>query len=169
MKEYILFNSEREHSFVYAIEGLTEVVMPYVDDKSKEFHEASLHRLYYLGARFYYLFFNGKCFLENIRLIDSRMDDLLAYCTLHTQLKGPLNTKTLLQCLEDDDPLGYANPIAYRYKLSELLLALYFGLNKEDIWDGQDLTHTLMPQEKPSFFSELIKKRQEVKADLLEH
>lgn len=68
-------------------------------------------------------------FYENLMLIDSRMDELVAHALI-VFYKGKINTLAdIVKVLEKTNPMDYSRPeIFYRFKMKKLLCSIALGM-----------------------------------------
>jgi len=81
---------------------------------------------------------NNQIFEENLVLIDSNMDRIIAETLLYYYKDGISNCNEMIEKLEQENPMNYGNVNAYRYKLKKFLTAVAFGMKPATVWDGLD-------------------------------
>lgn len=85
-----------------------------------------------------YLGLNNSVFKNNLELIDSRMDELLAHMMIYYHRDGIYKWSDRIRILEEKDPMQFANTSTYVYKIKQLLLAISLGMRPDIPWDGND-------------------------------
>ena len=81
---------------------------------------------------------NNQIFEDNLVLIDSNMDKIIAETLLYFYKDGISNCKEMVEKLEKENPMNYGNVNAYRYKLKKFLTAIALGMKPATVWDGLD-------------------------------
>jgi hpaII restriction endonuclease len=81
---------------------------------------------------------NNQIFEDNLILIDSNMDRIIAETLLYFYKDVISNCNEMVEKLEQENPLNYANVNAYRYKFKKFLTAVVLGMKPATVWDGLD-------------------------------
>lgn len=81
---------------------------------------------------------NNQIFEDNLVLIDSNMDKIIAETLLYFYKDGISNCNEMVEKLEHENPLNYGNVNAYRYKFKKFLAAVALGMKPATVWDGLD-------------------------------
>ena len=81
---------------------------------------------------------NNQIFEDNLVLIDSNMDKIIAETLLYFYKDGISNCNEMVEKLEQENPLNYGNVNAYRYKFKKFLTAVALGMKPATVWDGLD-------------------------------
>ena len=81
---------------------------------------------------------NNKVFEDNLVLIDSNMDKIIAETLLYFYKDGISNCNEMVEKLEQENPMNYGNVNAYRYKFKKFLTAVALGMKPATLWDGLD-------------------------------
>ena len=81
---------------------------------------------------------NGQIFEDNLVLIDSNMDRIIAETLLYFYKDGINNCNDMVEKLEQENPMNYGNVNAYRYKFKKFLTAVALGMKPATVWDGLD-------------------------------
>ena len=81
---------------------------------------------------------NGQIFEDNLVLIDSNMDKIIAETLLYFYKDGISNCNEMVEKLEQENPMNYGNVNAYRYKFKKFLTAVSLGMKTATVWDGLD-------------------------------
>ena len=81
---------------------------------------------------------NNKVFEDNLVLIDSNMDKIIAETLLYFYKDGISNCNDMVEKLEQENPMNYGNVNAYKYKFKKFLTAVALGMKPATVWDGLD-------------------------------
>ena len=81
---------------------------------------------------------NNQIFEDNLVLIDSNMDKIIAETLLYFYRDGISNCDDMVEKLEQENPMNYGNVNAYRYKFKKFLTAVALGMKPATVWDGLD-------------------------------
>lgn len=85
-----------------------------------------------------YLEMQNKTFKDNLILIDSRMDEIIAQTLLYFYRDGISNCDDMIKKLEEENPMRYGNVNAYSYKFKKFLTSVALGMRPATEWDGID-------------------------------
>lgn len=80
----------------------------------------------------------NQTFKDNLILIDSCMDKIIAHTLLYYYRDGIADCTELIKKLEEENPLNYGNINAYAYKFKKFLAAVALGMRPATIWNGID-------------------------------
>lgn len=81
---------------------------------------------------------NNQTFSDNLVLIDSNMDRIIAETLLYFYKDGISNCDEMVEKLERENPMNYGNVNAYKYKFKKFLTAVALGMKPATVWDGLD-------------------------------
>lgn len=81
---------------------------------------------------------NNQIFKDNLVLIDSNMDKIIAETLLYFYKDGISNCDEMVEKLERENPMNYGNVNAYKYKFKKFLTAVALGMKPATVWDGLD-------------------------------
>ena len=81
---------------------------------------------------------NNQIFEDNLVLIDSNMDKIIAETLLYFYIDGISNCNEMVEKLEQENPLNYGNVNVYRNKFKKFLTAVVLGMKPATVWDGLD-------------------------------
>ena len=81
---------------------------------------------------------NNQIFEDNLVLIDSNMDKIIAETLLYFYKDGISNCNEMVEKLEQENPMNYGNINAYKYKFKKFLTAVALGMKPATVWDGLD-------------------------------
>ena len=79
---------------------------------------------------------NNQIFEDNLVLIDSNMDKIIAETLLYCYKEGISNCNDMVEKLEQENPMNYGNVNAYKYKFKKFLTAVALGMKPATVWDG---------------------------------
>ena len=71
-------------------------------------------------------------------LIDSYMEDIIAVMLLDYYQDNASDCRTLVDLLENKNPLGYPRRGYYEYKFKKFLCSVALGMMPSKAWDGHD-------------------------------
>ena len=81
---------------------------------------------------------NNRVFEDNLVLIDSNMDRIIAETLLYFYKDGISNCNEMVKKLEQENPMNYGNVNVYKYKFKKFLTAVALGMKPATVWDGLD-------------------------------
>lgn len=81
---------------------------------------------------------NNRVFADNLVLIDSSMDKIIAETILYFYKDGICNCDEMVEKLELENPMNYGNVNAYKYKFKKFLTAVALGMVPAAVWNGID-------------------------------
>ncbi len=71
---------------------------------------------------------NNRVFADNLVLINSSMDKIIAETILYFYKDGICNCDEMVEKLELENPMNYGNVNAYKYKFKKFLTAVALGI-----------------------------------------
>ena len=81
---------------------------------------------------------NNQVFRDNLVLIDSNMDKIIAETLLYFYKEDISHCDEMVEKLERENPMNYGNLNAYKYKFKKFLTAAALGMKPATAWDGID-------------------------------
>ena len=81
---------------------------------------------------------NNQVFRDNLVLIDSNMDKIIAETLLYFYKEDISHCDEMVEKLERENPMNYGNLNAYEYKFKKFLTAVALGMTPATVWDGID-------------------------------
>ena len=90
------------------------------------------------NGTFEYRKMNNQIFEENLVLIDSNMDKIIAETLLYFYKDGISNCNEMVEKLEQENPMNYGNVNAYIYKFKKFLTSVALGMKPATVGDGLD-------------------------------
>ncbi|MDO5737629.1 MAG: HpaII family restriction endonuclease [Eubacteriales bacterium] len=97
-----------------------------------------IRKVYEDGCKLTYVGMESSVFSNNLVLLDSRMDEIIAETLIYRYKDGIVSCKELVDKLQTVNPMGFTNEHAYVYKFKKLLAAAALGMRPATIWDGLD-------------------------------
>ena len=140
-----LLNAGRTTNFIYRISGaadafLAEETAPYgsAGERRRATIREKIAALVQDGRRFVYEGMENPVFRDNLLLIDSNMDRMVAETLLYFYRDGISLCADMVERLTQDDPLSFGNRYAYAYKFKKLLSSVALGMKPATVWNGED-------------------------------
>ena len=137
-----LLNAGQATNFIYEVVGFSELDAARRAEISEKKARSLVTALLNNGCSLNFVEVEHR-FRKNLRMIDSRLDEISAHILrlYYSQdyLNAPLSKiSDLANNLETNDPLGFASPEhrPYIYKIKQLLSALALGLTPAATWTG---------------------------------
>ncbi|MBQ7702266.1 MAG: HpaII family restriction endonuclease [Candidatus Methanomethylophilaceae archaeon] len=92
------------------------------------------------GITFDYIGADNETFANNLTMIDSNMEKIVAEMLKLHYIHGISNIENQVTELEKNDPLGFgkAKDQLYRYKIKKFLAAIALGMKPATAWDGTE-------------------------------
>lgn len=136
-----LINASEATNFVFKLEG-TEVNDALMDKVNKiNGNRKIIDRMQELKNNnvdlVFYDTYRDKT-RTNLKRIDSLMPRIVGEALKISYLDNMIVLKDVLDKLTTLDPLGYNDPIIYKYKFKKLITACSLGLNLGKTWDGSE-------------------------------
>lgn len=134
-----LLNASSATNFTFKVEGIGDQEIDRIN--SIEGNRKISERMKAITAasrniRFYKV--NNNVFADNLKLIDSKMDAIIAEALLIHYRDGVKAVSEVTDILEEDDPLDFEVDGLYRYKMKKFLCAVALGFKPATVWDGRD-------------------------------
>ncbi|MDD7305614.1 MAG: HpaII family restriction endonuclease [Peptoniphilaceae bacterium] len=140
-----LLNAGKTTNFIYKIVHNN----PFLVKQTNEIYKASkgnkhtdvrgrIKRIIEDGGQLEYIGMQNKAFSDNLVLIDSSMDNIIAETILYFYRDNISNCVDMVKKLEIENPMNYGNVNAYRYKFKKFLTSVALGMKPATIWDGID-------------------------------
>jgi DNA (cytosine-5)-methyltransferase 1 len=130
-----LLNASRHTNFIYEIKNINDEIMNQ-NNKIKS-RKKLLERCEFLnkqGAKFDFIATESDVFGDNLTLIDSKLDDILAKMLLLSYEKNEKDIKKLLSLIIEDE----RSEIYYKKKIADFANAVTFGMRASEAWDGKN-------------------------------
>ncbi len=141
-----LFNASQQTNFLYQISLANE--KRYLSDANTSYKivnptedysiKSRVRNLLDRGFALQYRDISGIILKDNLILIDSLMDRILAESLIYFYSGRATHCLDIVRILQDENPLGYRNPHAYAHKFKKFLTAVALGMKPSKIWDGLD-------------------------------
>lgn len=97
-----------------------------------------INRILEDGGKLDYHRMANPIFADNLELIDSNMDQIIAKTLLYFYCDGITSCEDLVTKLEQENPMKYGNIKSYQYKFKKFLTAVALGMKPATPWDGID-------------------------------
>lgn len=140
-----LLNAGKTTNFIYKIVHNnpllvkeTNEIYKVSNDKKHTDVRGRIKRIIEEGGKLEYIGMQNKTFSDNLVLIDSSMDNIIAETILYFYRDSISNCVDMVKQLELENPMNYGNVNAYRYKFKKFLTAVALGMKPATIWDGID-------------------------------
>lgn len=135
-----LFNSAKTTNFVYEIENINLNDEDIEHIKSLRFYREKIGFINEKGGSLVYNNLDSKTFKNNLTLIDSDLDKIMAEVILTRYSDSENNLKSIVTKLNENNPLNYdisENHEFYSYKIKKLLTDMALGMVPAKVWDGK--------------------------------
>lgn len=133
-----LLNASGATNFVYEVDGLAEEDVQRINTIDSD--TKILDRIEAICAKGKLKFCHAKNanFASNLMLIDTYMEEIIAYILIDYYRNNAIDCKTLIHRLEDANPLGYPRRGFYEYKFKKFLCSVALGMMPSKEWNGRD-------------------------------
>lgn len=134
-----LLNASGATNFSYEILGISDSDMEQINSietKTKILDRISC--IYNKGGNIKYSHAVNGVFSENLMLIDSNMENIIAELLLYSYTKNVTSCANLISDIADLNPLKFPRKDFYSYKFKKLLCAIALGMKPSTVWDGID-------------------------------
>jgi len=128
-----LLNASRHTNFIYEIKNIDDEVMN--KSNSIKSRKKLLEKCAFLvekGAVFDFVKTESNVFENNLKLIDSKLDEILAQMLLLSYKKNEKDIQKLLSFIIEDT----TSEIFYKKKMGDFANAVTFGMRASEEWDG---------------------------------
>lgn len=140
-----LLNAGKTTNFIYKITHNNPLLVKETNEiykvlKGKKHTDVRgrIKRIIEENGQLEYIGMQNQTFSDNLVLIDSSMDNIIAETILYFYRDGISNCQDMVNKLEIENPMNYGNVNAYRYKFKKFLTAIALGMKPATIWDGID-------------------------------
>lgn len=133
-----LLNASGATNFVFEVIGLNDSQAETINTINTDTKIIDrIKKIYEYGSLEYCRTKNNN-FAGNLMLIDTYMDDIIAALLLDYYQNNAQDCKSLIERLENRNPLGYPRKGMYEYKFKKFLCSVALGMMPSKIWDGHD-------------------------------
>lgn len=134
-----LLNASGATNFSYEIVGITDTDMVHINSiETKTKILDRINHIYKIGGNIKYSHAMNMVFSENLMLIDSNMENIIADLLLNSYTKNETNCAKLISDIEALNPLNFPRNGFYSYKFKKLLCAIALGMKPSTVWNGID-------------------------------
>ena len=144
IKSYIggaptLLNASGATNFIYEVIGMDPAKIDDVNGiNTKTKIMDRIHTIESLGGKLVFSRTASAVFSENLMMLDSRMEELLAEAIRYSYETNTIDCKKIIEHLEGANPLNYPRKGMYEYKFKQFLCAKALGLEPGTPWSGED-------------------------------
>lgn len=133
-----LLNASNATNFVFEIKGLDKAKAKNINDISSNTKiKDRINKINESGQLNFKLTKNQN-FASNLTMVDSWMNEIIAYMLKDYYLHGISDCKSLIKRIEEKNPLGYKRSGFYEYKFKKLLSSFALDMMPSKIWNGKD-------------------------------
>ncbi len=137
-----LLNAGKTTNFTYDIIGLEEEniegINSMLNSRGGKDIKGRAAEIENCGGSLEFNSMDNETFKDNLVLIDSFMDRIIAETLLYYYRDGLIECKDMVKRLEEENPLNYGNINAYSYKFKKFLTSVALGMKPATKWDGMD-------------------------------
>lgn len=144
IKSYIggaptLLNASHSTNLIYEVHNIDDQKMDEVNKiKSGNKIQDRIKKILDSGCTLSYDGTYSSNFANNLQMIDSNMERIIAELLLLSYTTNETDCSKLIKQIEERNPLGYNRSGVYEYKFKEFLTAKALGMNPDDEWNGID-------------------------------
>lgn len=139
-----LLNPGKSTNFIYKIHGNSGLVKSVngiykvAGGKHHTDIRGRINKIIEEKGQLKYCEMNNQVFRDNLVLIDSSMDKIIAETLLYFYKDDIRHCDEMVEKLERENPMKYGNVNAYKYKFKKFLTAVALGMKPATVWDGID-------------------------------
>lgn len=137
-----LLNAGKTTNFKYAIKNSSKDLIKETNNLYTSAGKVSVrdrtHRIEDSESKLLYSDMTNNIFKNNLVLIDSLMDKIIAQTLLYYYHDGIADCLDLVNKLKAENPMNYGNINAYEYKFKKFLTAIALGMKPATPWNGLD-------------------------------
>jgi len=134
-----LLNASGATNFIYEVTGLTDLQMDEInsiDTRTKIVDRIAAIKS--KGGRMEFHKPVNDVFRGNLLMIDSKMEEIISEVLLYSYTSNEIDCRTIINKLEELNPMNYPRKGLYIYKFKKFLCAKALGLDPSKVWDGID-------------------------------
>ncbi len=140
-----LLNAGKTTNFIYKIKNMYTDSIREINEICKvvggKYHidvRGRISKIIEENAILEYCGMENKNFEDNLVLVDSNMDKIIAETLLYYYRDGISNCDEIVAKLEQENPMNYGSVNTYKYKFKKFLTAVALGMKPSTAWDGVD-------------------------------
>jgi hypothetical protein len=130
-----LLNASNHTNFLYEIENIDDDILSNVNSiktRTKLLDRCKL--LTSKGAKFKFIETTSKVFSENLRLVDTKLDEILANMLILSYIQNEKDIKKLIDLSTNNE----SDKIYFNKKLCDFASAVTFGMRAGEVWNGKN-------------------------------
>lgn len=144
IKSYIggaptLLNASGATNFVYEVTGLNDSLIDGINAIDTETKIVDrIRAIADGGGTMEYRRTANPTFSNNLVMIDSRMEEIIAEVLRYSYESNELDCRRIIEHIETENPLNYPREGVYTYKFKQFLCAKALGMQPSSDWAGED-------------------------------
>lgn len=137
-----LLNAGRTTNFIYKVScdemEIFEETNEIYNSKGHTDVRGRIKHILNNNGKIEYYDMENKTFKDNLILMDSLMDNIIAETLLYFYRDGIIECKEMIKKLKGENPFKYGNINAYSYKFKKFLTSIALGMRPATEWNGID-------------------------------
>lgn len=134
-----LLNAGVTTNFIYKVTGISSAQASEINAiETRTKIKDRMSKIAECDGTIQYCGMNHNGFRRNLIMVDSSMPEILGNMLLYFYTEGVKHCDRLVDMLGDRDPLGYGEPMMYKYKFKKFLCSCALGMKPAKPWDGLD-------------------------------
>lgn len=134
-----LLNASGATNFKFKVDGITDAQMTEVNSiETQNKIRDRIKKITELGGILSVVGACNSTFSGNLMMIDSKLEEMISIVLLYSYVTGVVSCKSLVDYLEDNNPLHYPRRGMYEYKFKKFLCAKALGMDPSKEWNGID-------------------------------
>jgi len=137
-----LLNAGKTTNFIYKVScsqmEIFEKINEIYNSKGHTDVRGRIKHILNNNGKIKYYDMENKTFKDNLILVDSLMNNIIAETLLYFYRDGITECKKMIKKLEEENPFNYGNINAYSYKFKKFLASAALGMKPATEWQGID-------------------------------
>lgn len=134
-----LLNASGATNLIYKVTGIDHTTMVAINSISTRTKiRDRIAAIYNHGGSITYYKTSNTIFSDNMMMIDSRMEEIIAELLLYSYSENVLDCRDIIAHLEETNPLNYPRAGMYVYKFKKFLCSKALGMDPSVEWNGID-------------------------------